>query len=140
MTRQGVVLARIIQSAAGRARSGVTDRDLLRQFAESGDQDAFAVVVRRHTGLVLGVCRRALSNAAGRGGRLPGDVPDPGPQGGSGRWQPSIANWLFTTARRVAATSGAPRHAGRREKAKAAVPEAVPAGRPDDRPGAARRH
>ncbi len=37
-----------------------TDRELLLRFARDKDQSAFEALVRRHTGMVLGVCRRAL--------------------------------------------------------------------------------
>src|SRR5262245_34119283 len=90
-----------------------TDRELLRQFDEDGDQEAFAALVRRHTGLVLGVCRRALPNAQ--------DAEDACQatflvlaRKACGRWQESVANWLFVTARRV--SHDARRAADRREK------------------------
>jgi RNA polymerase sigma factor (sigma-70 family) len=47
------------------ARPPAGDADLLTRFVESADHEAFAELVRRHAGMVRGVCRRAL-----------GDTPD----------------------------------------------------------------
>ena len=59
MVMNAATLNRVMRTTADRGRVAVTDRDLLRQFADDGDQEAFEILVRRHTGLVLGVCRRA---------------------------------------------------------------------------------
>jgi RNA polymerase sigma factor (sigma-70 family) len=40
-----------------------SDSDLLRTFAENAVEEAFATLVRRHVGMVLGVCRRLLGDA-----------------------------------------------------------------------------
>ncbi|HJZ93359.1 MAG TPA: sigma-70 family RNA polymerase sigma factor [Gemmataceae bacterium] len=126
MAMQATTLGRVIRTAARQDRSPATDRELLRRFADGGDQDAFAALVRRHTGLVLGVCRRALANDQDAEDACQATFLILARKAGSGRWQSSIANWLFMTARRVA--HDLRRTAKRRAKreGRAAVPESVP--------------
>src|SRR5947209_1948284 len=123
MTMRAATLSRVIHTAADR-RASATDRELLRRFA-AGNQDAFEVLVRRHTGLVLNVCRRALPNAEDAEDACQAVFVILARKAASGRWQPSIANWLFATARRVARDLR--RAADRRAKreGRAAVPESV---------------
>jgi RNA polymerase sigma factor (sigma-70 family) len=78
------------------------DRTLLRAFVDRGDQAAFATIVERHAGMVLGVCRRILLNhheaedaaqatffvLARKAEQIP--------------WGDSIAPWLSSVAYRVA--------------------------------------
>jgi RNA polymerase sigma factor (sigma-70 family) len=42
------------------ADAGCPDAELVRRFAERRDESAFAALVRRHAGVVFGVCRRVL--------------------------------------------------------------------------------
>ena len=41
-----------------------TDLNLLRRYAEEGDQQAFSEIVRRYAGMVFSVCRRILNDRA----------------------------------------------------------------------------
>ena len=45
---------------AAKAHTGATDADLLRRFAATRDEAAFELLVWRHAGLVLHVCRQML--------------------------------------------------------------------------------
>jgi RNA polymerase sigma factor (sigma-70 family) len=50
-----------MQDVAGQSvQGGPTDERLLRDYAATRDAAAFATIVRRHGGVVLGVCRRIL--------------------------------------------------------------------------------
>jgi RNA polymerase sigma factor (sigma-70 family) len=121
------VLRQAIRSAEALVEQpDVSDRDLLRRFAEHNDQAAFAALVRRHGGMVLGVCRRALGSVQ--------DAEDACQatflillKKAAGRWQPSVASWLYTTARRVAANARRAAQRRLRREGRAAVPEAVEA-------------
>src|SRR5207245_1289380 len=95
-------IMQLIRSAAGANGSGLSDRDLLRQFVDTHDQTAFAALVRRHSAMVLGVCRRALQNLQDAEDACQATFLVLARQAKSKRWQPSVANWLFTTARKVA--------------------------------------
>src|SRR5262245_11106847 len=98
----GATLTRVLRTATDRERAAATDRDLLRRFADEGDQAAFEALVRRHTGLVLNVCRRALPNAQDAEDACQATFLILARKAGAGRWQPSVVNWLFATARKVA--------------------------------------
>jgi RNA polymerase sigma factor (sigma-70 family) len=82
--------------------SGDRDAQLLDRFVRQGDEDAFAELVERHEGLVLGVCRRLL--------RQTQDVEDlfqatflvlACKAGSIGKRQ-SVASWLHKVAYRMA--------------------------------------
>jgi RNA polymerase sigma factor (sigma-70 family) len=52
-----------IRGLTGTRLSGeLPDRELVRRFADLRDEAAFAALVGRHGGMVLGVCRRVLGN------------------------------------------------------------------------------
>jgi RNA polymerase sigma factor (sigma-70 family) len=94
--------------------SALDDRALLARFAEERDQPAFEQLVKRHGGLVYGVCRRAV-----RDGHLAEDAfqavflvlarhPRRAAEAAS------VGGWLFGVARRVGLA--ARRHEERRQR------------------------
>jgi RNA polymerase sigma factor (sigma-70 family) len=122
--RTATVLQEIVRTAAG-AAAVATDRELLRRFAESGDQAAFAALFRRHSGMVLGVCRRTLANVQDAEDACQATFLVLARKAGTGRWQASLANWLYTTARGVAQNARVAAERRARRENRFAVPEAV---------------
>jgi RNA polymerase sigma factor (sigma-70 family) len=64
----GHLLRQLRQMVGAQAADDLTDRQLLERFVQRRDETAFAVLVRRHGPMVLGVCQRVL--------RDPHDVED----------------------------------------------------------------
>ncbi|HKB05827.1 MAG TPA: sigma-70 family RNA polymerase sigma factor, partial [Gemmataceae bacterium] len=106
----GGAMLQAVQSAAA---AEMTDRDLLARFTE-GDETAFAALVNRHGGMVLGVCRRMLPTVQDAEDACQATFLVLAKKAGSGQWQASVANWLYMTARRIA--SRANRAASRRAR------------------------
>jgi RNA polymerase sigma factor (sigma-70 family) len=96
------VLTRALQVAAKAATPELTDGELLRRFA-GRDEGSFATLVARHAGMVLGVCRRSLPTVQDAEDACQATFLVLVQKARRQRWQPSVANWLYTTARRVAA-------------------------------------
>src|SRR5438094_2590343 len=119
-----------MEQLRGSARPAVdapNDGQLLERFVTQRDEAAFVELVQRHGGMVLGVCRRVLDNAA--------DVEDAYQatfmvlvrKADSIRKRDSAASWLYGVALRVARRARASmRRRGDRAR-RAAVPEAVAA-------------
>lgn len=116
---------RVIRSVADASASGPSDRDLLRHFVAGDDQAAFAALVRRHGPLVLGACRRVLPNLQDAEDACQATFLVLAQKAKSNRWQPSIANWLYATARKVAGNARLADQRRTRRESRAAVPEAV---------------
>lgn len=82
-----------------------TDAELLEQYLHSGNQDAFAEVVRRNEHAVLRVCRQILRSTV--------DIDDAFQatflvllrRAREVRWQPSLRGWLVAVAHRIAVRS-----------------------------------
>jgi RNA polymerase sigma factor (sigma-70 family) len=96
-------LAQQLRQIAQTARFGpLSDRELLERFVASRDRTVLEALVRRHGGLVLAACRQVLAE--------PADVEDAFQatfllllqKAGSVQWRPSLGNWLFGAAHRIA--------------------------------------
>jgi RNA polymerase sigma factor (sigma-70 family) len=123
---RAAALRQAIRTAAKAGRADVSDQELLRRFAHAHDQAAFAALVRRHTGLVLGVCRRALPSEPDAEDACQATFLVLARKAGDTRWQPSVANWLYATARKVAHNARVEAERRARREARSAVPEALP--------------
>lgn len=122
--KRAAVLGRVIRSVAG-GESPATDRELLRRFARDGDQEAFQALVERHAGMVLGVCRRALPTVQDAEDACQATFLVLANKAKGGRWQESVANWLYATARKVAHNARVAAERRAKRETGAAVPEAV---------------
>src|SRR2546430_11198385 len=86
----------------GDGTTGGTDGELLRRFADAGDQVAFAAVFDRHAGMVLGVCRRALADPRDAEDACQAPFPVLARKARARRGRASVANWLHAVAPTVA--------------------------------------
>jgi RNA polymerase sigma factor (sigma-70 family) len=120
-TRAASVVGRVVRANP----PAVSDRELLRRFVAEGDQAAFAALVRRHAGLVLGVCKRALTNDQDAEDACQAVFVVLARKAATGRWQSSIANWLYAAARKVSRNARVAAQRRARREGRAAVPEAV---------------
>jgi RNA polymerase sigma factor (sigma-70 family) len=115
----------VVRSTAALDLPAATDRGLLRRFARENDQSAFETLVNRHTAMVFGVCRRALPNVQDAEDACQATFLVLARRAKDGRWQDSVANWLYATARKVARSARVAAERRVRREAGAAVAEAV---------------
>jgi RNA polymerase sigma factor (sigma-70 family) len=79
----------------------LNDRDLLRRFVQDADELAFAEIVRRHQGLVMGVCRRVIGNAADIDDAFQATFITLARRPRQIRRESSLSSWLYTVAWRT---------------------------------------
>jgi RNA polymerase sigma factor (sigma-70 family) len=122
---RSAALRKVVRSAAALDPPAATDRELLRHFARENDQSAFETLVNRHTAMVFGVCRRALPIVQDAEDACQATFLVLASRARDGRWQESVANWLYTTARKVARSARVAAERRVRRETGAAVPEVV---------------
>src|SRR5579871_2760004 len=123
--RAAEVAVRILLRETALWRSAISDRDLLGRFAAGNDQEAFTALFHRHGGMVLGVCRRSLPNVQDAEDACQATFLLLARKAKSGRWRPSVANWLYATARKVAANARVSAWRRAKREGKAVVAQAV---------------
>ncbi|MBY0526825.1 MAG: sigma-70 family RNA polymerase sigma factor [Gemmataceae bacterium] len=79
-----------------------SDRELLDSFVARQDEAAFAVLVRRHGPMVLGVCRRLLGDAHAAEDAFQATFLVLVRRAGSVPWREVIGSWLYQVAYRTA--------------------------------------
>jgi RNA polymerase sigma factor (sigma-70 family) len=95
-------VVRRIRRAAGRGADERPDADLLEAFRTRREEEAFAVIVARYGGLVLGACRRVLDNSHDAEDACQATFLVLARQAGRIRQSQTLPGWLYGTAHRVA--------------------------------------
>jgi RNA polymerase sigma factor (sigma-70 family) len=83
-----------------------TDAQLLQRFAATGEEDAFATLLRRHAALVISVCRRVLHNEHDAEDAFQATFLMLARHAGSIRATEALASWLYRVAYRAATRAG----------------------------------
>src|SRR5437667_11753752 len=96
------VLRHLRRFVADPANEAITDGQLLERFTRHFDEEAFATLVRRHGGMVLGVCRRLLGHGPDAVDVFQAAFFVLARRAGSGQWRESSGPLLHEGARRLA--------------------------------------
>src|SRR4051794_12396858 len=98
---QGLV-RHLRQAAAPEGSPGPTDAQLLARFAAGKDEAAFELLVWRHAGMVLGLCRRLLRHQQDAEDACQAAFLALARQAGSLGRRESVGGWLHCVATRAA--------------------------------------
>src|SRR5260370_21096138 len=120
-----MVLEQVQRVLAAREEERLSDRELLQRFCARQDEQAFAVLVKRHGAMVLNVCRRVLHNEHDAEDAFQAAFLVLARHASARLWHDSVGPWLYRVAYRLALRlkAGVERHA----KAQRTSPKAPPA-------------
>jgi RNA polymerase sigma factor (sigma-70 family) len=96
------LLDQLRRTAATAESAGLEDAQLLERFLANRDEAAFALLLRRHGPMVLGVCRRVLANSHDCEDAFQATFLVLLKKAGSLRRRELLANWLYGVAHRTA--------------------------------------
>jgi RNA polymerase sigma factor (sigma-70 family) len=117
----GAVVRHIRRLAVPPDTQGLTDVQLLERFTRHREESAFAALMRRHGGLVWGVCRHVLRQEQDAEDAFQATFLVLADRAGAIRKRAALACWLHGTAYRIAMT--ARRDSMRRRTREARAPE-----------------
>jgi RNA polymerase sigma factor (sigma-70 family) len=118
------VIRQLRQAALARDGAGLTDGQLLDAFLARREEAAFEALVRRHGGLVFGVCRRLVGNADDAADAFQAVFLVLVRKAATLRGREFLGSWLYTVAYRTAWKARAARHRRRaRETQVPTMPE-----------------
>src|SRR5260370_29466797 len=96
------VVQQIRQLAEGGRANPLTDQQLLERFIARRDESAFAVLVRRHGPMILGLCRRLLQHVQAAEDVFQATFLVLARKAPAIRKQESVGSWLYGVAYRLA--------------------------------------
>lgn len=96
-------VTRFVRAALGPDADGTTDAELLARFAAGRDEAAFELLVWRHAGMVLRVCRGVVRDHHAAEDATQAVFLALARQAGAVGRRGAVAGWLYRVARRVAA-------------------------------------
>src|SRR5262245_18402424 len=105
-TQLGPVARQLHRLLGAHRTRELSDAELLNRFATSRQDDAFAVLVRRHGPLVLGVCRRVLRHEQDAEDAFQATFLTLARHAGSIRRTAAVGSWLYRVAHRIATKAG----------------------------------
>lgn len=114
------------QSVLGHNHAELTDGQLLERFLHRADEDAFAVLVRRHGPMVLGVCRRLLHNVHDAEDAFQATFLVLFRKAGSLLGRTTVGNWLYGVAYHTALKARAALRKRQQKESQAFAPTRPP--------------